>query len=146
MESELSVLKNNAIGLSFWGPFFQIHPSPRRLPTACQHCKFVCHKHSHLKGFCCSQSREVGGGVPVMAQRKRIQLTSVRTGLRSLASLPGLGSSVAMICGVGHRHGLDPAFLWLWCRPAAAAPIQPLGWEPPYVYEERTFHCGSDHE
>lgn len=25
-----------------------------------------------------------------MAQRKRIQLTSVRTGLRSLASLPGL--------------------------------------------------------
>ena len=25
----------------------------------------------------------------------------------------------------------DPALLWLWCRPAAAAPIQPLAWEPP---------------
>ena len=21
--------------------------------------------------------------------------------------------------------------LWLWCRPAAAAPIRPLAWEPP---------------
>ena len=21
--------------------------------------------------------------------------------------------------------------LWLWCRPAAAAPVQPLAWEPP---------------
>ena len=21
--------------------------------------------------------------------------------------------------------------LWLWCRPAATAPIQPLAWEPP---------------
>ena len=28
---------------------------------------------------------------------------------------------------------LDPALLWLWCRPAAAAPIQPLAWELPYV-------------
>ena len=25
----------------------------------------------------------------------------------------------------------DPALLWLWCRPAAVAPIQPLAWEPP---------------
>ena len=25
----------------------------------------------------------------------------------------------------------DPALLWLWCRPAATAPIQPLAWEPP---------------
>ena len=23
--------------------------------------------------------------------------------------------------------------LWLWCRPAAVAPIRPLAWEPPYV-------------
>ena len=22
----------------------------------------------------------------------------------------------------------DPELLWLWCRPAAAAPIQPLAW------------------
>ena len=27
----------------------------------------------------------------------------------------------------------DPALLWLWCRPAAAAPIGPLAWGPPYV-------------
>ena len=35
--------------------------------------------------------------------------------------------------GVGCRHGLDPALLWLWCRPAATAPIRPLAWEPPYA-------------
>ena len=23
--------------------------------------------------------------------------------------------------------------LWLWCRPAATAPILPLAWEPPYA-------------
>ena len=27
----------------------------------------------------------------------------------------------------------DPALLWLWCRPAATAPIQPLAWEFPYA-------------
>ena len=27
----------------------------------------------------------------------------------------------------------DPALLWLWCRPAAIAPIRPLAWEPPYA-------------
>ena len=27
----------------------------------------------------------------------------------------------------------DPALLWLWCRPAATAPIRPLAWEPPYA-------------
>ena len=34
-----------------------------------------------------------------------------------------------MSCGVGHRHSLDLASLWL----AAAAPIRPLAWEPPYA-------------
>ena len=38
-----------------------------------------------------------------------------------------------MSWGVGHRHGSDLALLWLWCRPAAAAPIQPLAWELPYA-------------
>ena len=38
-----------------------------------------------------------------------------------------------MSYGVGHRHGLDPALLWLWCRPAAVAPIRFLAWEPPYA-------------
>ena len=38
-----------------------------------------------------------------------------------------------MSCGVGHRHRSDPVLLWLWCRPAATAPIRPLAWESPYV-------------
>ena len=38
-----------------------------------------------------------------------------------------------MSCGVGHRCGLDLALLWLWCRLAATAPIQPLAWELPYA-------------
>ena len=36
-----------------------------------------------------------------------------------------------MSCIVGCRRGLDPELLWLWCRPAAVALIQPLAWEPP---------------
>ena len=38
-----------------------------------------------------------------------------------------------MMCGVGDRCGSDPSLLWLWYRPAAAAPIQPLAWEFPYT-------------
>ena len=43
------------------------------------------------------------------------------------------GSGVAVTCGVGHRQGSDPELLWLWCRPAAIAPIRPLSWKPPYA-------------
>ena len=35
--------------------------------------------------------------------------------------------------GIGHRRGLDLTLLWLWHRPAATTPIQPLVWEPPYA-------------
>ena len=38
-----------------------------------------------------------------------------------------------MSCGIGCRCGLDPMLLWLWCRPAATAPIRPLAWELPYA-------------
>ena len=38
-----------------------------------------------------------------------------------------------MSCGVGYRCALDPALLWLGCRLAGAAPIQPLAWELPYT-------------
>ena len=38
-----------------------------------------------------------------------------------------------MSCGVGCRQGSDPVLLWLWCRPVATAPIQPLAWEHPYA-------------
>ena len=36
-----------------------------------------------------------------------------------------------MSCAVGCRCGSDPALLWVWCRPAAIAPMRPLAWEPP---------------
>ena len=36
-----------------------------------------------------------------------------------------------MSCGVGCRHGSDPALLWLRCSMAATAPIRPLAWEAP---------------
>ena len=42
-------------------------------------------------------------------------------------------SGFAVTCGTGRRLGLDPTWLWLWCRPAATAPFQPLAWELPYA-------------
>ena len=41
-----------------------------------------------------------------------------------------------MSYGVGRRCNLDLVLLWLWYRPAATAPIQPLTWEPPYPADE----------
>ena len=38
-----------------------------------------------------------------------------------------------MSCDVGRRCSLDSVSLWLWCRPAAIAPIRPLAWQPPYA-------------
>ena len=38
-----------------------------------------------------------------------------------------------MSCGVGGRLSLDLALLWLWCRSAATALIQPLDWEISYA-------------
>jgi len=36
-------------------------------------------------------------------------------------------------CGVGCRHGLDMALLWLWYRLVATALIRPLAWELPHA-------------
>ena len=38
-----------------------------------------------------------------------------------------------MSCGVGRRHGLDPALLWLRRGLAATVTIQSPAWEPPYA-------------
>ena len=38
-----------------------------------------------------------------------------------------------MSCGVGCRGSSDLELLWLWRRPANAAPIGPLAWELPYT-------------
>ena len=74
-------------------------------------------------------------GVPIVAQWKRIQLGTMRLQIPSLASLSGL--RIWHCCE-------------LWCRPAAAALIQPLAWEIPYAAcmalkskINRSSHCGS---
>jgi len=66
-----------------------------------------------------------GFRLPVVAQQKQIRLVTMRLQVLSLASLSGLRIGVAMICGVGGRCSSDPALLWLWHRPAAAALIHP---------------------
>ena len=59
-----------------------------------------------------------------------------------VGSIPGLAQwvkhpGVALSCGVDRRCCLDPVllWLWLWCRPAAVAPIRPLAWELPYTVD-----------
>ena len=68
-------------------------------------------------------------GVSAVAQQKWIRLISIRMQVQS----PAQGSSIAMSCGVVFRLISDPTMLWLWCRPAAVAPIWPLAWEPLYA-------------
>ena len=51
-------------------------------------------------------------------------------------SIPGLTQwfkDLALGYGVGCRCSLDLAFLWLWRKPAATAPIQLLAWELPFA-------------
>ena len=60
-------------------------------------------------------------------------LLFMRMQVWSLPRSVGLGAGVALSCGVGGRCALDLALGWLWCRPAATAPIWPLAWEPPHA-------------
>ena len=69
--------------------------------------------------------------IPIMAQQKEIWPVSMRIWVQSMVLHSGKRAGIAMICGVGHRRGLDPTLLWLWCRPAAIALIRPLAWKPP---------------
>ena len=46
----------------------------------------------------------------------------------------GKGSSITASCGVGQRCDSDLVLLlWLGCRPADEALIQPIAWELPYA-------------
>ena len=51
--------------------------------------------------------------------------------------IPGLSqwvkSGIATSCGIGYRGILDLLLVWLWCKLAAVALIQPLAWEIPYA-------------
>ena len=71
-----------------------------------------------------------------MAQWKQNWRAFIRTQVQSLALCSGLRIGIAMSCGVGHRHGSDLTLMWLWRRPAAAAPVQPLAREPPYGHKK----------
>ena len=54
--------------------------------------------------------------------------------VQSLALLSGSGIQPCPVRGgVGRRCALDPALLWLWCRPEDVVLIQPLAWELPYA-------------
>ena len=44
---------------------------------------------------------------------------------------------LAMNCGVRRICGSDLVLLWLWCRPAAVAPIQPLAEGGPKKTKEK---------
>ena len=59
-------------------------------------------------------------GDPVVAQR----LTNPARIPEDAGLIPGLTQWIE-----------DPALLWLWCRPAAVAPVRPLAREPPYAVD-----------
>ena len=61
-------------------------------------------------------------------------IVSVRMRIRSLALLSGLRIQSCHKPQPSHRCGSEPVLLWLWRRPAAAAPIQPLAGELPYAW------------
>ena len=78
------------------------------VPILCFKCPLW---NNHIRSSCCGSA-----------------VSNPTSSHEDVGSIPGLdiGSSIAMSCGVGHRCGSTLALLWLWCRPAAAALIQPL--------------------
>ena len=81
----------------------------------------------------CSGLRIRLQGIPLVAEQKRVQLVTMRMQIWSLATLSGRGSGIAVRCGVGRRHGLDPTLLWLWCRSKAVVLIWLLAYELLYA-------------
>ena len=53
--------------------------------------------------------------------------------IKGLALLHPAAAQITYAAWILLCCGLDPALLWLWCRPAAAALIQLLAQELPYA-------------
>ena len=72
-------------------------------------------------------------GIPAVVQQKQTQLVCKRMQVQSLASFSGLGISVAMSYGIGHRNISHPSLLRLQHRLAAVARTNALAWELPFA-------------
>ena len=73
-----------------------------------------------------------GQGVPCVAQ----WLANPTRIHEDAGLIPGLSGLRIQHCReLWYRSKIrsDPEFLWLWGRPAAVAPIQPLAWKLPYA-------------
>ena len=68
-----------------------------------------------------------------MAQRKQIQLVTMRWRVRSLVSLTGLRILQCRELWCRSQVRLRSYVAVLWPRPVATASIRPLAWEPPYA-------------
>ena len=79
-------------------------------------CGFLIYKDRRYRKE--TEVKKRSAGVAIMAQ----WLTNLARNREVVGSIPGHAQWVK-----------DLALLWLWCRPVATAPIQPLAWEPPYA-------------
>ena len=70
---------------------------------------------------------------------KTTQLVFMRMQVWSLISLSGWGIRYCreLWCSLVRRLGSNPQLLWLWCRPAAVALIQPLARELPHAKKRK---------
>ena len=81
------------------------------------------HKGGHLAGV--GESKKAKEGVLVVAQQVKNQ-TSIHEDAGLIPVLSGLRIQSCVSCSFGRRCSSVPELLWLWCRPAAAAPVGPL--------------------